>query len=525
MLILLIILLPSVVGLGLYVYKGEKSAYLGFFGMLMTLIPILYSILTDTTSQLVIPSFSQATWSFHPYSLVGAVAFPVVGSILLLFVTSYLSKPQILTFCVAISSALGITLARHFVSLFLFWELLTISTALIIFLEQAENKRIGKLFLFTHLSGGLLLLFGILLHYTVSGSLELAPPIAGQWLFLLGIGMKVGFVPLHFWIPATYANIHPASTVALSIFTTKAGIVALLKLFLGFEPLVYIGLMMIFTGIYYSLKHHRLREILSYQHITQLGFMVVAIGAGGSLGVNGGFLHMANHMVYKSLLFMITAIILIYSGSEHLKLQKPKPLWLLGFALIGSLAIMGIPPLNGFVSKSVIKYASPGLISQLLNLGAVGTAICFTRFLYYGFWHSPTKPRLSQHFVAVSLEAKLAMGMLSGLVITLGLSTQLISMLLPYGYESTYSFTGALTSVLAVTSGSVLFLLFRGKLQPLLIPSTTLKPVPFLSTINSYLAKVERLEGNMTKLSNAQYLIPAFTLFILLLIIVTVLQQ
>ncbi len=526
MLIPLIIAFPLFAILGMTRSKVAPKSLHGFFGILLTLVPMVYVFINGSVATLTIPSVYTLYWYFHSYSFVGAVSFVVVGSILTLFITQFLNRSQLIAFAIALSSALGITLSQNYFGLFVFWELLTISTSLIIFFEKDTDLSIGRNFLLTHLAGGLALLFGIMLQFHATQSLALVPPSSGQIFFLIGIGMKVGFVPLHFWIPATYSTIHPASTVALSIFTTKAGIVVLMKLFSGYEPLIYMGLLMIFFGIYSSLCKQNFREILSYQHVSQLGFMVVAIGTGGALGVNGGFMHMTNHMIYKSLLFMITALIFIYSGSESLKTQHKKPLWLLGFALLGSLAIMGLPPLNGFASKTLIKYASSDVIQILLSISAVGTALSFARFFYYGFWHTSPCQRVSDRFAQVGTEVKLAMGLLSGLILLIGVAPGILSSITPYRYESMYSLAGAIQALGAIAVGGLLFVVLRTNLQPVLVRQVS--NGTFSNTLlvlaNNLVDSVVRWEKHITQLNNAQFILPVLTLLFLLLMVTSALQ-
>ncbi len=466
LLITLIVLIPILVGLSILWYKGPYPPWMSFIGLLLGLIPIGYgSLHTGDISLTILPLFGSE-WQFHEYTLIAAFFFTIVGATISLFITKYLNKAQIFSFCLALSSALGITMAKGYLSLFLFWEMLTLSTALIIFLDNHPDKKVGKLFLITHLLGGLALLFGIMLHYNSTGSLALIPPVTGQIWFLLGIGLKVGFVPLHFWIPATYAAINPVATVALSIFTTKAGILVLAKLFAGLDILIVMGTIMIYYGILLSLRSQQLRGILSYQHISQLGFMVVSIGAGGALGVNGAFLHMTNHMVYKSLLFMATAILLIQTNNDTPGTQKARPNLLLGLALVGTLAIVGMPPFNGFVSKAVIKYAVPNSTLQvLLTIAAIGTTLSLARFLYYGFWAKESKVTPGRMIVTPS--ATLSMLLLAGMTIVLGATPTFLDWLTPYSFESIYSLSSIWQALLPIGIGILLFLIFHPRFQPI----------------------------------------------------------
>lgn len=534
MLLLWLLLTPILTALSVLWFKGRYPAWLGFVGLLTGLIPISYGFMSTETLTFSTNALFSSTWAFHGYTLVGATSFTIVGAVLFLFVTRYLSKAQVISFCLALASALGITMARDFISLFLFWEALTVTTALIVLFDGPQNQAVGRRFLITHLLGGLALLFGILLHVHSTGSLAVVPPEAGHFWFLLGIGTKVGFLPLHFWIPATYATIRPSATVALSIFTTKAGILLLAKLFAGWEALAFMGLAMILFGIIQSLRSSRLTGILSYQHISQLGFMVVSIAAGGQLGVNGTFLHMTNHMVYKSLLFMVSALLFTYMGTEslHWKKQLPKPVWLVGLAAVGSFAIMGLPPFSGFVSKSVIKYASPEILQLVLSAAGIGTAVCFARFLYFGFWPQSRTERQSAEPSPINWKLDppvvVSLVLLAGMTVLLGTVPALLRWFAPYEMAPLHSAGGALQAAAFAAIGVLLFVLFRQQLRPSeaaagASPSSSWLPRPArrMQTAGaSMLRMLTNYERSTSQLDMVQYIVSVFVLVILVVYMV-----
>ncbi len=533
MLLVWLLLTPILTGLSVLWFKGKYPAWLGFVGLLTGLVPISYGFMSSEILTFSTSALFDSTWAFHGYTLVGATSFILVGAVLFLFVTRYLKKAQVVSFCLALASALGITMAKDFISLFLFWEALTVTTALIILFDGSQNQAVGRRFLITHVLGGLALLFGILLHVHASGSLAVVPPEAGHLWFLLGIGTKVGFLPLHFWIPATYATIHPSATVALSIFTTKAGILLLTKLFAGWEILAYMGLAMIFFGIVKSLRSSHLTGILSYQHISQLGFMVVSVAAGGQLGVNGTFLHMTNHMVYKSLLFMVSALLFTYTGTEslHRKKQLPKPVWLLGLAAVGSFAIMGLPPFSGFVSKSVIKYASPEMMQVILSAAGVGTALCFARFLYYGFWperrsdeQAAAPPRVT---LKLDPQVIVSLLLLAGMTVVLGTVPAALRWFAPYEMVPMLSASGAFQALALAGVGVLLFVVFRHHLQPSEAgagqASAAWLQRPTRSIQNAAARLLQGLanyERSSSQLNMVQYIVSIFILVVLVLYLV-----
>ncbi len=285
--------------------------------------------------------------------------------------------------------------------------------------------------------------------------------------------------------------------------------------------IAYLGGLMALYGIFMALKQTKMRPLLSYHIISQLGYMVASIGIGGEMGINGGLLHLLNHMVYKTLLLMIAATVIYLYGSDDLSRQQRKPIWLLVMAIIASFAIIGIPPFNGFISKSLIKYATNGLpLQAILSVASVGTAVSFAKFLYFGFIrdlsHSPIKPLTTRKLPVASLISMLS---LTGIIIALGLSSGLNNALLPYGYSSVYSVNGVFTSLRLAGMGFVLFWLIKPLLDPAMhqqhgharTPAGSIAVVP-----SHVITSLSVLESHITKLSNAQYLVVTITTVILL---------
>lgn len=262
------------------------------------------------------------------------------------------------------ASAVGGTLAGDLLTLFVFWETAGLSSVFLIWARRTERSyRAGMRYLVAQVLSGLLMLAGVVLQAHSTGSLEfgyigLDGP-AGA-LILAAIGIKCAFPVLHAWLQDTYPEATAVGTVALSAFTTKFAIYALARGFPGTEALVWVGVVMACFPIFYAVIENDLRRVLAYSMINQLGFMVVGVGIGGALGVNGAAAHAVADMVFKGLLFMSMGAVLMRTGttkgSELGGLYKSMPQTTV-LCIVGAASISAFPLFSGFATKSLIMQA------------------------------------------------------------------------------------------------------------------------------------------------------------------------
>ena len=218
------------------------------------------------------------------------------------------------------ASAVGVAFAGDMLSLFLWWEGLAITSVFQIWgrkTKEAEDS--GFRYLFFHVSSGLLLLAGILIRYHGEGvsAFSLQPLTdaleagdAGAMLVLLAIGIKAAFPGLHTWLKDGYSEATHTGPVWLCAFTTKCAVCMLARLFPGAEILITIGGVMAMFPIFYAVIENDLRRVLCYSKINQIGFMVVGIGIGTELAIDGAIAHAFTHVLYKGLLFMSMGAVL-----------------------------------------------------------------------------------------------------------------------------------------------------------------------------------------------------------------------
>jgi multicomponent Na+:H+ antiporter subunit D len=262
-------------------------------------------------------------------------------------------------------SALGAVFAGDMITLFVFWELLAVTSVFLILARRTERAtRAAMRYLLIQVGSGLLLLAGLLMRSWQTGSIAIEPIALdglAAWLIFLAIGIKCCFPLLHNWLTDAYPEATPTGTVFLSAFTTKVAVYALARCFTGVELLVYIGAVMAMFPIFYAVIENDLRRVLAYSLINQVGFMVCGIGIGTALAVNGAVSHAFNDVVFKGLLFMSMGAVLYrtgkINGSELGGLYKSMP-WTTGFCIVGAASISAFPLFSGFVSKSMVMVAA-----------------------------------------------------------------------------------------------------------------------------------------------------------------------
>jgi len=262
-------------------------------------------------------------------------------------------------------SAIGALFAGDLVTLFVYWELTAISSVFLVWASRNERAyHAGMRYLLVQVGSGLLLLGGLIVHYVETGSIafdELGLGTLGTNLIFLAFGIKCAFPLLHNWLQDAYPQATATGAVFLSSFTTKLAIYALARGYAGTELLIGIGAVMTVFPIVYAAIENDLRRVLAYAFNIQLGFMVVGIGVGTELALNGTVAHAFGGILYKALLFMALGAVLVragtVNGSELGGLYRSMPLTA-AFCIVGAASISAFPLSTGFVSKALILSAA-----------------------------------------------------------------------------------------------------------------------------------------------------------------------
>jgi len=258
-------------------------------------------------------------------------------------------------------AAIGAVLAGDLLTLFVYWEITAVASVLLVWARGTPRAwRSGMRYVLIQLASGMLLAAGAAVRYAQTGSLDfdrIGLDGAGGALILLAFGVKCAFPLLHNWLQDSYPEATPTGTVVLSAFTTKLGIYALARGFPGTEELIYVGAVMTAFPIFYAVIENDLRRVLAYSVNNQLGFMVVGIGLGTELALNGAVAHAFADILFKALLFMSMGAVLFRTGtikgSELGGLYKSMPRTA-GLCIVGAASISAFPLFSAFVTKSMI---------------------------------------------------------------------------------------------------------------------------------------------------------------------------
>ncbi|WP_119299896.1 Na(+)/H(+) antiporter subunit D [Dongia deserti] len=308
---------------------------------------------------------SLTTLRVDKLSLLFSYVFLVAALICVIYSLHLRDTVQHVAALIYAGSAMGAIFAGDLVTLFIYWEAIAIASVFLIWASRTEDSyRSGMRYLIIQVGSGVLLLAGVLIHYRQTGSLAfgaLGLDTPGGLLIFLAFGIKSAFPVLHAWLPDAYPRGTPTGTVFLSAFTTKVAIYALARSFAGTDILIPIGTVMAAFPIFYAVIENDLRRVLAYSLNNQLGFMVVGIGLGTDLALNGAVAHAFADILFKGLLFMSMGAVLFrvgtIKGSELGGLYKSMP-WTTGFCIVGAASISAFPLFSGFVTKSMIMTAA-----------------------------------------------------------------------------------------------------------------------------------------------------------------------
>jgi len=268
------------------------------------------------------------------------------------------------------ASAVGAVFAGDLITLFVFWELLALTSVFLIWARRTDRAYgAGMRYLAMKVLSGVLLLAGAIIFINQTGSarfseigLEHEGALSlGAWLIFLAFGIKCAFPFAHNWLTDAYPEATPTGTIFLASFTTKVAVYAFARGYPGTELLVWIGITMACFPIFYAVIENDLRRVLAYSLINQIGFMVVGIGIGTSLALNGAVAHAFNDVIFKGLLMMTMGAVLHMTGkingSELGGLYKSMPKTTI-LCIVGAASISAFPLFSGFVSKSMIMSAA-----------------------------------------------------------------------------------------------------------------------------------------------------------------------
>lgn len=415
-------------------------------------------------------------------SLIFAQVFAVMSLAGMLYAMHVEDKLQHIMASLYVSGGFGCVFAGDFLTLFLFWELMSIGSTFLVFCNRTrESTNAAFRYFLYHTAGGLLLLGGMLLRYKAVGTFEFtaaAPDMTTgyNWLILAGFCVNAAVVPLHAWLPDAYPRGTVTGSVFMCAFTTKTAVYVLARGFAGWEILAVAGAVMAIYGVLYACMENNARRILSYHIVSQVGYMVAGIGVGTAMTLNGASAHAYAHILYKGLLFMGAGCVLHAVGTAKLDrlggLATRLP-WVMTLYMVAALSISGMPLFNGFISKTMtIAGAAEAhwhLVALGLEIAAVGTFISVgVKLPYFAFWGG--KPQDTPYEIKpIPWNMYAGMGVLAALCLLQGVFPAVLYRYLPFEVEHQFvpwTVWNVIQSGLLLGFSGVAFYLMRKVIVP-----------------------------------------------------------
>ena len=443
-----------------------------------------------------------------------AIVFHIAAFLVIIYgshIKDWKEQLAILSYSGAAIAALH---AGDLFTLFLWWEATAFTSVILIFCGKTYRAYKSAIrYIVIQVGSGILLLSGAILLFQNSNEAifqELDINSTAGLLVFIAFGIKAAFPFLNGWLQDSYPEASEVGTVALSAFTTKLAIYALARSFAGVEILIYIGALMTFFPIFFAVIENDLRRVLAFSLNNQLGFMVVAIGIGTELAINGAVAHAFAHIIYKGLLFMSMGAVLYRVGtckaSELGGLFKYMPITAV-CSIVGAVSISAFPLFSGFVAKSLIMsslgYEGLTFIYFMLLFASAGvlhhSGIKIPFFAFFAH-DSGLKPKEApMNMIAAMLLSSL-------LCILIGIFPSQFYQILPYNtYYQPYDFSHVLSQLQLLMFAVFAFIcLWHFKIYPPELNSTVLNSdwfyrVLFYKIINIFINRVFRIGDIFSK--------------------------
>jgi multicomponent Na+:H+ antiporter subunit A len=402
-------------------------------------------------------------------SLIFAIMISAIGGLILIYAGGYLSGDvrlgRLYAFLLLfMGSMLGLVLADNLILLFVFWELTSITSFLLIgFDHEREEARTAALqALLVTGGGGLALLAGMLLIGSIAGTFDIpsvlasGPEITAHPLYLTALLLvlagaltKSAQFPFHFWLPSAMEAPTPVSAYLHSATMVKAGVYLLARLHPAFGDTeawialcIGFGAITMIAGAFLAYLKTDLKQILAYSTVSSLGMLVFALGL-GPLGAQAAVVFLIAHSLYKGALFMLAGAVDHQAGSRDIVevsgLRHTMPLTAAA-TLLAALSLAGVPPLFGFISKELMYEASRGfryfavpLLAIVIITGALTVAVA-GYVAIRPFFGRPKAPNANLHEASSSL--LFGPVLLAGVGFVLGLFPALLDTTIENGVEA-----------------------------------------------------------------------------------------
>ncbi|RJX28836.1 MAG: proton-conducting membrane transporter [Dethiobacter sp.] len=427
------------------------------------------------------------TFRVDGFSLIVALISSFVWLAATIFAFSYMEHEEnrgrfYTLFLLTLSGTVGVPLAGDFLSLLLFFEIMSLSSyVLVVHTQTDEAYNAGDLYLYLGVAGGMSILSGLALLYYRNGTLAILPgtvvvksmdiaiPLAAI-LMIVGFGIKAGMAPLHIWLPRAHPVAPAPASALLSGIMIKTGAYGIIRVInvllvpavdaeaattmagqfkefwqmvsnMGYV-IIWVGICTMFLGVILAIIQDNIKKMLACSSISQMGFILVGIGVAGylkyegAMGMAGASYHIINHAVFKSSLFLAAGVIAYKLGDLNMYnlggLWKKLPFTTL-VVIIASLGIAGVPFFNGYTSKTLLHHAlaeayehyhAASLLEaeRIFMITAAGTVLYYLKFIYLTFLRKPpeeTREKI-ENLKGEPRPMKIGMAMLALTIIFIG---------------------------------------------------------------------------------------------------------
>lgn len=385
--------------------------------------------------------------------------FVFIGLLTSIYSMRYMERDSGLTeyyilLMLMVAGMIGVVFAGDFFTFFIFWEIMCITSYVLVAFRKAQWEPVeaGFKYLIMSASGSVMVLFAMSMLYGMTGTLNFAYlssiistmsinywSILALAFIIIGFGIKASVVPMHSWLPDAHPAAPSSISAMLSGVVIKAGAYALIRtLMIIFIPGAYswqfilaiLAVLTMTVGNIMALLQSDLKRLLAFSSIAQMGYIIFGLSLATYYGLTGSIFHVMNHAIMKSLLFLCSGAFLYAVESRDLDQlagigRKMKATGIM--FIVGSLAIAGIPPLNGFQSEWMILLAGIEkgalqsiwyLLSAIMLLNILFSVAYYLRLIQILMLKKPT--RISNRAKEAPLAMLIPMGVLALLCIIIG---------------------------------------------------------------------------------------------------------
>jgi len=501
---IVLVFIPIIGGIEQLVFgirSSHKRDLVVIFTVFLTILLVMlsYPKALDGGIHFEIPGILGLGLSFH-IDMLGFVML-LITSLLWFFVMvyahEYMKKERhvnrfFVFMALTYSAVLGTIMAGDLLTLFLFLEIMTFTSYMLVTHGQKEESfNAGYNYIFMGLLGGFAILIAIFLLYFHVGDLRFSSAISAlqekgpiqYWiigLLIFGFGIKAGMAPVHVWLPKAHPVAPTPASALLSGIMIKVGAYGILRVATSYffpsnedlasnlpsawqtsqtigAAVIWIGIITMAIGVFLALQQSHIKRMLAYHSISQMGYILMGIGVAlylgykGAMGYSGALYHIINHALFKSLLFMVAGV--VYFHTRESDMYKLGGLWrklplTASVCLIASLGIAGMPFFNGFISKSILhhaiveahQYGNPSFFyaEMIFMIISAGTVCSFIKLFYYVFLRKMPEKYKSITPEYNSLDTSLLVVAL--LIVAIGLNPRYIldTFITPQLYHTTF---------------------------------------------------------------------------------------